>query len=204
VTVPYASADELAEHLTLPSTEASSNDVLLGRAVNSATLWINRRTNRRFDAVAAVARTFRADNLYRLKVDDISSLSGLVVKTDAGNDGTFETTLSIGSDFYAEPENALAALEPVNVLARVNGVWPVYCWPGRRNPIEVTAAWGWPEVPADIVEATLLYAARLYKRKNTPDGISGANDFGVLRVTRGDSDVEALIAPYIRYGALVA
>ena len=45
--------------------------------------------------------------------------------------------------------------------------------------------------------ATLIQAARLFKRKESPEGVLGGNDFGIVRVgTRVDPDVEMLLAPY--------
>lgn len=198
----YASADQLVEHLSLSSQDQSRDDALLQRAVNVASAQIARKCGRRFDTVTAAARTYGPDGSRVLGVDDISTLSGLIVKTDPGADGTFETTLTIGTDFIVRPANAIAQDEPVTSLELVTGCWPV-SWTGR-DTVQVTAAWGWPSVPDDIVEATLLQAARLYKRKNTPDGIAGAGDFGPVRVSRFDPDVEELVAPFVRRRVLVA
>ncbi len=52
--------------------------------------------------------------------------------------------------------------------------------------------------PADIVEATVLAVARLFRRKDAPLGIVGSADFGVTNVVRSDPDVQRLIAPYRR------
>ena len=46
---------------------------------------------------------------------------------------------------------------------------------------------------------TLMKAAKLWKRKDTPNGVEGFADFGVVRVsTREDPDIMALIAPLRR------
>lgn len=53
------------------------------------------------------------------------------------------------------------------------------------------------EIPDDLFEAILLQAAKFYARRNSPEGVSGANDFGIVRVGRIDPDAEALMAPYL-------
>jgi hypothetical protein len=41
-------------------------------------------------------------------------------------------------------------------------------------------------------------ASRLFKRNDSPLGVAGFGDMGVMRVSRFDPDIEALIAPYKR------
>lgn len=45
------------------------------------------------------------------------------------------------------------------------------------------------------VSCVLLQMSRLYRRKDSPEGIVGSNDFGSIRVTRFDPDIEAMAAP---------
>lgn len=56
------------------------------------------------------------------------------------------------------------------------------------------------EVPADVKQALLLRAAALYRRRQTPEGVSGVGDFAVIRVGRTDPDVERLEGPYRQFG----
>ncbi len=62
--------------------------------------------------------------------------------------------------------------------------------------IQVTARWGWPVVPPEITEATLLLAARLFKRKDSPGGVASFGDFGPVRISNIDVDVTNLLAPF--------
>ncbi|MDX2921298.1 hypothetical protein PV370_25695, partial [Streptomyces sp. NE06-03C] len=66
--------------------------------------------------------------------------------------------------------------------------------------VQVTARWGWPAVPDEIVQATLIQAARLYKRKDSPEGVTGSAEWGVVRLSRRDPDVWALIEHYVLPG----
>jgi hypothetical protein len=45
---------------------------------------------------------------------------------------------------------------------------------------------------ADLVTATHMRASALYKRRQTPDGISSVGDFAVMRVATTDPDVRRL------------
>lgn len=58
-----------------------------------------------------------------------------------------------------------------------------------------------PTVPPEIHLAVLIQAYRWTRRRNTPEGVVGANEFaGVVRASRLDPDVEALIANHVFYG----
>lgn len=51
---------------------------------------------------------------------------------------------------------------------------------------------------ADIRLARLMWAARLWKRRNSPEGVAGFGDLGVIRISRTDPDLAALLEPYAR------
>jgi hypothetical protein len=72
------------------------------------------------------------------------------------------------------------------------------CFPGRRW--RITARWGWPAVPDDIAQATLLLANRRFMRVDSPEGVAGWNDQGPVRVSRFDPDIEDLVGPYVLPG----
>jgi hypothetical protein len=55
-------------------------------------------------------------------------------------------------------------------------------------------------VPDDLREAVLLQTARQFRRRLSPEGVAGFGDFGAVRVSRVDPDVEALITPYVSWG----
>lgn len=52
------------------------------------------------------------------------------------------------------------------------------------------------EAFADLAEAERIYAARLYTRKDSPEGVAGWGELGVIRL-RDDPDVRRLIGPYL-------
>ncbi len=83
---------------------------------------------------------------------------------------------------------------PSPLLALAAGGW------GGGPRARVTARWGWPVMPDEITEATLIQAARLYRRKDSPEGVTGSAEWGVVRLSRRDPDVWALIEHFIRPG----
>jgi hypothetical protein len=63
--------------------------------------------------------------------------------------------------------------------------------------VKVTGSWGWSAVPTSIKQATIIQAARIFKRNDSPLGVAGFGDFGVMRVSGSiDADVRQLIEPY--------
>lgn len=52
--------------------------------------------------------------------------------------------------------------------------------------------------PAEVTTAALIQAARVYKRRGSPEGVSGFADFGPVRIASWDSDIETGLAPYLR------
>jgi hypothetical protein len=194
----YITRAQLKAHLSIPVLD-TDDDVALARVVASTSRavekWCRRRTFGQ-DA-AASTRTFHADGYGCVYVDDIATATGLAVATDDDDDGVFEQSWTVSTDFALEPVNALADDLPVTRLVAVGDLWfPAGC---ARASVSVTATFGWPAVPDEVVEATLIKAARLFGRKDTPNGVAGSGEFGVVRITnREDPDVVALLAPFRR------
>lgn len=192
----------LANQKTFLSITDSADDTLLENLIESASRSIDRIANRRFYAdSSASARTYRAYSNIYVFVDDISSTNGLIVKTDDDGDGTFETTLTITTDFIVEPMTAIAKDRPITQLTIVNTaksfpIFPGIFSNGLRPGVEVTAKWGFPSVPDDIEVATQILTADLYKRKDSPGGVLGLGDLGAIRMTPLGRDVTAMVRAY--------
>ena len=191
----YVALSELKSALGIT---VSTDDAFLNLAIDAAEQSINDLCGRKFTADgSASARTYRAQP-YICVTDDISTLTGLVVKTDTANDRVFDTTWS-SSDYQVEPLNNLVKGRSVNNLRAVGSyTFPVY-GDGLAS-VEVTAKWGWPAVPDPIEQATLMMASRLYGRKASPMGVIGVGDFGPVRISRSDPDVAHMLMDYRRAG----
>lgn len=189
----YADLDTLKAMLNLAADDTTS-DALLQQANAAASRGIERLTGRRFwlDPVA-VQRTYRvagrvlcSANGEELLVDDIGTATGLVVETGSGGGWTALT------DYETTPTNALADGRPVTSLLRPAATWGH----GSTSRVRVTARFGWPTVPDEVVQATQIQAVRLYRRKDSPDGVTGSAEWGVVRLSRVDPDVAELVSRF--------
>jgi hypothetical protein len=191
----YGTLAALKERMGIEADD-TSRDALLTSALGASSRGIDKACGRRFWLDdAATARVFRlagrivceADGDLLL-VDDIGDVTGLVVETGAGSSWTAVT------GYETQPDNALADGKPITGLLR-SGSWGTYA-----TRVRVTTRWGFPVEPDDITEASLIQASRLYKRKDSPEGIIGSAEWGVRNLSRRDPDVWALIEPYILPG----
>jgi len=166
----------------------TSEDTAIQAAIDAAEALIDNYTGRTFETVTE-ARTYLPRTASVVDVDDIATASGLVIKTDEDQDGTFETTLTVTTD-YVIVKNAA----PFRLITNVNRGWPLSLY--GRPTIEVTATFGYgTTVPDNIKQAALLMATRLFQRKASPLGFqAGAiSEFGPVRISRTDPDVAALL-----------
>lgn len=165
-------------------------DDLLASALEAASRAVEEYCDGRvfYLADTATARTFPTrrrlclDEGYRLPVDDI----GHATITAEVGDGTTWTAVAV--ETY--PENALAKGKAITGLVSQTD------WAGHRLA-RITTRWGWPTEPAAVVRATQLQASRLYRRKDSPEGVAGSSEWGLVRVPNLDPDVKALLAPYV-------
>jgi hypothetical protein len=194
---PYNVLNDLKDELGIPHAD-TQDDTLLNKALSGATTAIAEHTGYfapgfNQDTVAT-ARIFEAKHPSELPVDAFWDPASLVVAT--GQVGsTFSAVQS--TDYEARPLNAPAKGRPYEILRHHWSFWPT--WPSVR--VQVTAKWGWPAVPDNVVEAHLILSARLFKRKDSPDGtIAGAADFGSIRIGRTDPDVAEMLSHYMKPG----
>lgn len=176
----------------------SDKDADIERAIEGASRSIDQYTRRRFwQDPTAVTRYYTATDASLVVTDDISTTTGLVVKTDPGDDGTFEVTWTVDADFRLTPVNAAADSEPWTAIERIRT--GSYVFPNHEHRVSVTAKFGWASVPTDIETACLIEALRLYKRKDAPFGVAGTDNVGVIRLfAKIDPDAEKLIRPHRR------
>lgn len=172
-------------------------------AINAASRAIDRYCRRKFWLDTAVTtKVFRVGCSDVAWVSDIGSTSGLVIKTDPGLDGSFNTTWT-ASDYQLAPLNSdiVDGSDTITPWA----FWEIdavgsYSFPVDevRATLQVTARFGWSSIPDDVEQACLIKAAALYKRKDAPFGVANFGDFGPVRIGRQDPEVMELLAPYRR------
>lgn len=116
-------------------------------------------------------REFYADDSRCCYVPEgISTTTGLIVKTDDADDGSFGTTLTISTHFILQPVNAAdqTPVEPFTEIVLVDylGIgFPM--WGSGRPGVQVTAKFGWPVVPVDVTTACLIQAETIFKASGT-------------------------------------
>ena len=181
------------------------NDAI-DNAVNAASRLIDQHCKRRFYADgSATARTYWPLDSRLCLVDDISTTTGLVVKVDRGDDGTYEETVS-SSDYQLMPLNG--------VVDGLSG-WPytrivlpgTVTYPSKtalRPPVQVTANWGWAAVPDAVEQACKIIAHQLFAMKDAAFGVSvfGADGF-TRKVGTIPTQAQELLALYRRGAAVV-
>lgn len=121
---------------------------------------------------------------YGIMVDDIASSTGLTVSGGTYGSGIYSTVSSV----MFGPDNALVWGQPITWLSLPYTVF------SGIDSVQVTARWGWPTIPPEVEMATRLLAARLYRRRDSPQGVITSADWGAVRVSRTDPDVYALIS----------
>jgi hypothetical protein len=189
--VLYATLAELKRQLNIPPTTTDHDDDLTTRLV-AASRGIDDYTDRRFwldDTATAKTinpkrRTIKDDDGEQLLLPwDIGSEDDLVVEVGSGSSWTAVT------DYELTPDAALDENKPVTGLLRTGGVWQFT----PLNRVRIAARWGYPVLPQVVTDATLLQAARLFKRRQSPEGVLGNSEFGLIRVARLDPDVQELV-----------
>jgi hypothetical protein len=184
----YTTRADVKASLGIP-VAATADDDAIDAAIAAAEALVDNYTGRTFVA-ASSTRTYIPRTASTLDIDDLTSVtSGLTVKTDEDQDGTFETTLTITTDFVAVGNDA-----PFRTLTNVNRGWPLSLY--GRPTVEITGVFGYAAaVPANIKQAALLMSCRLFQRKASPLGFqAGAiSEFGPVRISRTDPDVAALL-----------
>lgn len=194
ITNGYATQAELKQMLGIPNSDVM-DDQMLDLAMESASRMVDDYTRRRFYAdTTTTSRTYRAQHSDFVYVDDFQPSTGgysVVVKTDEDDNGTFETTWVVTTDYQLEPTNTTDSIQRAqNLIVAVGS--RNFPKTGNRARVEVTAKWGWPAVPAAVKYAALLVAEDLFKSKDAPFGVAGFGDIGVMRVRANPKAVELL------------
>jgi hypothetical protein len=169
------------------------DDDLLELAIDAASRQIDGHCERVFYQTTTT-RVFSALDGFLTEVDDLFDVTE--IKTSSDGSG-FDTTWS-GSDYQLEPLNGQAGgiASPATFVRAVGD----YLFPTLRHEalVRISATFGWSAIPTAIKQATLILAQRQFKRYDSPLGVAGIGDIGIIRIARIDPDVAALVAPFRR------
>jgi hypothetical protein len=190
ITNGYCTLNELKASLRITD---NVDDALLELAIESASREIDSSCERTFYNMGTATRYFVAQDAFYTEIDDLISITHL--KTDPDGDGSYTITWSAG-DYQLEPLNGFVS----GIVSPSTGIRAkdTYLFPLEEGEalVEVRGVWGWSATPVAVKQATIIMASRLYKRNDSPLGVAGFGDIGVVRVAKLDPDVEALIMPF--------
>lgn len=175
----------------------SVDDTLIEMARESASDLIDGYCGRTFSSSGTVTRVFAPADDYVLQTDDIAG-TVVTITSSTGADGVFDVTWKT-TDYQLEPLNGVSNGQAVP-FTRIRAIQD-YLWPtaGGEATVRVTGVFGFPAVPIVVTQATVLQASRIFTRLQSPLGVAGFGEMGVVRVTRAlDPDVAALVEPYRR------
>lgn len=192
ITNGYATLADIKAALRIPSAD-TIDDALLETSIESASRQIDGYCERVFYSTSAT-RIYTPNDSYVTEIDDLNTLTTL--KTSSDGDG-FDTTWT-SSDYQLEPLNGLAGgiPSPATAIRAVGDfLFPVI---GGEATVQITGTFGWSAIPTAIKQATIILAQRQFKRYDSPLGVAGFGDLGVIRVSRIDPDVASLIRPFRR------
>lgn len=188
----YATVATLKTRLSISDT---TDDTTLGLILSGVCRAIDGHCGQSFyrDSAASI-RYYTAVDKRTVFVDPLVSVTTLA--TDSDIDRTYSTTWA-ATDYDLMPANAASTDRPYTWIEQAPD--GDYNFPTRSLGVKLTAVYGWPAVPSDVAEAALLWAERLFKRKDAPFGIASFIEAGEMRLIKEmDPDVQTLLKPFVR------
>ena len=166
------------------------DDSLLEMAIESASRLVDGYCGREFYNAGTVTRVYAPDSNFVTELDDFVSISQLKISSLADNN--FDLTWE-ASDYQTEPLNGLidGIRFPIDRVRAV-GQYLFVLLSGNAT-VQVTGVAGWSAVPIQVKQATVIQAMRIFKRLDSPLGIT-FGELGAMRVSmRLDPDVAQLV-----------
>lgn len=191
ITNGYATLAEVKSALQITD---SYDDTKLEMAVEAASRLIDGHAQRVFYNAGTATRYYVAADAWTVDIDDLQSLTTLQTSDNADN--VFDTTWT-STDYQLEPLNGYSS-GLATPYTRIRAVGDYY-FPSAQGEalVKLTGVFGWASIPTGIRQAAIIQASRIFKRLDSPLGVAGFGDLGVVRVSsRLDPDVAQLVEPY--------
>jgi hypothetical protein len=176
----YVTPTELAQHLNMRTPDATHVEMLT-RAIEAASAQIDGICGRTFMAVSEV-RYLTALTATTIDLGYVSEIE--LIDIDATNDYTYGTPL-LAEHYFLTDTRGRRYLQLKSTA--------LDSFPLTTNAVRVTGLFGEEAPPPDVKMATMLQAARLWKRK---DAVFGeiSNQYGNMRIASGfDQDARQLL-----------
>ena len=192
LTNAYATLNEVKQAMSIPVAD-TLDDTMIEIAIESASRAIDTYTGRNFYSSGTATRVFSPTTNYVCDTDDIAQF--IDIKTA---DSTEQFTITWKTtDYQLEPLNGVVDGMPTP-FTRIRAIGdnlfePLY----GEATVQITGVFGYLPMPIQIKQACIIQSSRLFKRLDSPLGVAGFGDLGVIRVSsRLDPDVALLIDPY--------
>ena len=202
----YAALPTLKTFLNITDT---ANDDILRLLLDTASRMVDNHCNRHFYMVtdtkyfsAEAEVRYDLSRLLAQKVEVKTRLwvpdlvSVITIKWDDDGDAVYEVAL-VPTDYILWPWQGYPKAA-IDLDLRQGGY---SSWPQGQKAIEVAGVWGYDTaIPDPVAQATMLTAARLWKRKDTSFAtVIASPEMGGFEVYRGlDPDVKLMLAPYVK------
>jgi hypothetical protein len=191
ITNGYATLAQVKSALRITD---SVDDTLLEQAIESASRRIDGYCGRWFYKTEQTAIKVYPFDYYNVPTQDIANTTVTVAVSTQGN-GVYDQTWTQGTDYQLEPLNASLNSDPYNRIVAIGGkTFPIQVTPNVPY-VQITAQWGWQNVPIDVTQACVLLSIRQFARLNAALGIVGFNDMAI-QVKAVDPDVRDLLNQY--------
>jgi len=212
-TTRYATVTQLKTRLGITDT---TDDTVLGMILDGVSRQIDKHCKRHFytvtetryfDGKSGMQRgvdkyTEEVTEYYsKLWVDDLLVVTSIAMDSDG--DGVWEDAL-VSTDYILWPWNTWPKLR-IDLDLRQGDY---YYWVRGQQAIKIVGTWGYGDgetstpttYPAPVIEACLLRAAWVWKRKDAIFGVAGTSALGTISMSLPplDNDVKLLLEPYMR------
>lgn len=172
----YASIEMFKAYLRIPESD-EIDDAELTRALATASTEVDQICSRTFTppAVDPVTRFSypifdRKISRWVVPIADLFDLTDMTVDTWTAANDDWTTDVPV-ADLRFRPLNAAVQGEPYEAFILPGGASFPSVQDTTESLVKVTARFGWPAVPAQVEEATLIQAARVFKRRDATFGI---------------------------------
>lgn len=190
----YVSRNDVKNALGLGTAALTPEDDEIDQVINSVSRAIDDACGRFFYSTAGTV-LYTAEDFLHLSIDDFATITE--IKIDEMNTGTPSVTLTASTDYRGEAVTSIPGFP--NTAVRITSFGTKTFPVGVTEGVSVRGTRGFAAVPQPVIAATLLQCVRTHARRNSPYGVAGSPDGGIIRLlSRLDPDVELMLRPYRR------
>ena len=198
ITNGYATLNDVKAAFRIPVSD-TVDDTLLELSIEAASREIDGWCERVFYNAGTATRVYIPTDAYYIETDDIISITTLKTSTTGES---FDNTWTDPGDYQLEPLNGISGGLTGHPTTRIraigNKVFPL--WDPRNinsheATVQIVGVFGWSAVPTAVKQACIILAQRMFKRFDTPLGIT-YDELGAMRVGRVDPDIQNLLSPF--------